>query len=110
MGKHSEYWKAYGRGQVRASLRLVLAIGAWIVAAAVAAASKAWLGGMLPWVLGTIFSGLIVTIVRMGKDAYKVLCPECATTYRRNKWGGECPGCGLKLLQADPAPRPTSSG
>ncbi|KFN49796.1 hypothetical protein [Arenimonas composti] len=102
MGKHTAYWQAYTKAQVRGSLRIFAAIGAAIVLVIVLSLLHEILGAAFPWLLGAAFLGLAVVLVRMGRDAYAVRCPECGTGYRRHKWGGQCPTCGLRLLQDDP--------
>lgn len=102
MGKHTAYWRAYSRAQVRGTLRIFAAIAIWTVIAGVLASVHDALGGFFPWLMGGVFLGLAVTLVLLGKNAYRVVCPECGTPYTRSKWGGSCPSCGLKLLQNEP--------
>lgn len=102
IGKHTAYWEEYARSQIRGTLRLFGAILAWLLVVALLAVWHQALGKFFPWLLGTAFAGLVVTVTCLGLRAHKVVCPECAGTYTRSKWGGQCPSCGLKLLQHDP--------
>jgi hypothetical protein len=102
MGKHTAYWEAYTRSQIRGTLRLSGAILAWVLAIALLAVWQQELGRSFLWLMGTAFIGFIVTITWLGMRAQKVVCPECTSTYTRSKWGGQCPTCGLGILQHDP--------
>lgn len=102
VGKHTEYWQQYQKSQVRGSLRLVAAIAAWILVVILVAIAQDGFGDFFPVAMAAVFAGLVATLVALGKDAYKVTCPECGAPYKRNKWGGQCPSCGLRLLQHDP--------
>jgi hypothetical protein len=102
MGKHTAYWQAYTRSQVRGSLRIFAAIAGWLGVVVVLALANEALGAAFPWLLGACFLGLVATLVVLGKRAYRVDCPECGTRYERFKWGGQCPACGLRLMQDDP--------
>ncbi len=101
MGKHTAYWEQYTRAQVRGSLRLLAVIFGWILLVILLALAQGVLGAFFPFLLGAAAIGLIVSVVLLAKDAYKVTCPECRSVYRRTKWGGQCPSCGLKLLQPE---------
>lgn len=102
MGKHTAYWQEYGKAQVRGTLRIFAAIAFWLFLAALLAFAHEAFGRIFPWLMGGAFLGLVVTLILLGKNAYKVVCPECGTAYARSKWDGACPSCGLKLLQQDP--------
>ena len=102
MAKHTAYWQEYQRAQVRGSLRIMLTIAAWIVLVVLLVLAQDAVAGAFPFVLAALFVGLIVSILVQGRNAYKVLCPECSTVYTRHNWGGQCPSCGLKLLQNEP--------
>jgi|SRR5690606_3798721 len=102
MGKHTAYWQQYQRTQVRGSLRILGAIVAWILVSILIVVAQEQIGRAFPWAMGIALAGLTVSLVVIGKDAYKVKCPECNAEYKRRKWGGQCPSCGLKLLQHEP--------
>lgn len=102
MGKHTAYWQQYQKAQVRGSVRIVLAIAAWLLFVILIVLAQEPIGKLFPIVMAGAFVGLIVSVIVMGKDAYKVACPECGSSYKRSKWFGQCPSCGLKLLQEDP--------
>lgn len=102
MGKHTAYWQEYQKAQVRGSLRIFAAIAIWILLVILIVLSEDLLRGFLPVLIGIAFLALIVSIVVLSKDVYKVSCPECGRVYKRSRWHGQCPGCGLKLLQSDP--------
>lgn len=102
MGKHTEYWRQYQKAQVRGSLRIVVAIAAWILFIILVALVGESIGKVFPIAIAGAFVGLIVSVIVLSKDAYKVACPECGGSYKRSKWFGQCPSCGLKLLQEDP--------
>jgi hypothetical protein len=102
MGKHTAYWEEYARSQVRGTLRLFGAIFVWVLVVALLAVWHEAFGESFPWLLGIAFVGLVVAVTWLGTRAQKVACPECASTYTRTKWGGQCPACGLGLLQNDP--------
>lgn len=102
MGKHTAYWQRYTKNQVRGTLWILLAAVAWILVIVGLVVAQDALGRLFPGLLMSAFAALVVTIVLLAKDAYKVVCPECGTNYKRKKWGGACPSCGLALLQGDP--------
>lgn len=102
MGKHTAYWQDYSKSQARRTLTTFLVIIGWVAAAGLAAFANELLGVLFPFVLVVVFLGLVVSCVLLGRSAYDVTCPECGATYRRSKWGGQCPSCGLRLLQQDP--------
>ncbi len=102
MGKHTAYWQHYLKTQVRATLRLLAAIVVWIAATILIALAHEPLGSAFLPLMGAAFAGLVLSLVILAKGAYRVTCPECGAGYRRHKWGGQCPSCGLKLLQEDP--------
>ena len=102
MGKHTAYWHEYSRAQVRGTVRLFMAIAAWVLLVAMLAMSHEFVGRIFPWLMGAAFLGLVLTVFHIGRNAYRVVCPECGTHYTRSKWGGTCPACGLGLLQQDP--------
>ena len=102
MGKHTAYWQQYQKAQVRGSLRILGAIAAWVLVVILAALAHEALGAFFPFAMGAIFIGLAASIVVLGRNAYAVKCPECGAGYKRSKWGGQCPSCGLRLLQQDP--------
>lgn len=102
MGKHTAYWNAYSRAQVRGTLRVLAAIVLWGLAIAGLALAQAYVGGAFPWLMGGALFGLAITLVLLSRHAYRVVCPECGATYQRSKWHGQCPQCGLGLLQPDP--------
>lgn len=102
MGKHTAYWNDYSRAQARGALRIAVACAVWIGVVALLALAHERLGGTFPWLMGAAFTGLATTIIVLARNVYKVTCPECCTRYTRSKWHGQCPACGLKLLQPDP--------
>ncbi|MBA8883093.1 hypothetical protein [Dokdonella fugitiva] len=102
MGKHTAYWENYSRAQVRGALRMSGVILAWVFVLALLAAGHDAFGKAFPWLIGAGLVGLAATTAWLAMRAQKVVCPECATTYTRHKWGGCCPHCGLGLLQQDP--------
>jgi hypothetical protein len=102
MGKHTAYWQQYGKAQIRDTLRIFAAIAAWLLVVVGVALAEDTLGDAFPWAIGGAFVGLAATIVWMTRHVYRVVCPECGTTYQRHRYGGQCTRCGLKLLQADP--------
>jgi Zn finger protein HypA/HybF involved in hydrogenase expression len=102
MGKHTAYWRQYQKAQVRGSVRIVAAIAAWLLLVVLVALVQEALGMLFPVVMAGAFMGLIVSVIVLGKGAYKVDCPECGSSYKRSKWFGQCPSCGLRLLQEDP--------
>ena len=101
MGKHTDYWKEYTKSQVRGSLRIlgVLAIG--LLAVALAGALHEQLGRSFPWVMSALGLALVLALFYASRNVYDVHCPECGTSYKRSKWHGQCPSCGLRLLQPD---------
>ena len=102
MGKHTEYWQRYSRDQVRGARRMFAAIVAWIIVITCLTLAQDALAGAFPWLMGAAFAGLAATLLVLARNVYNVTCPECGTSYTRSKWGGQCPRCGLKLLQPDP--------
>ena len=102
MGKHTRYWQDYSRAQARGALRLFVTIAAWAAAVMVLTIAHEQLGRAFPWVIGAAFAGLVASILYLSRHAYRVVCPECNTVYQRFKWHGQCPHCGLKLLQEEP--------
>lgn len=102
MAKHTAYWREYQRAQVRGSLRIFLTIAAWTALIVVLVLAQDVVAGAFPLILTALFVGLVVSILVQSRNVYQVICPECSTTYRRHKWGGQCPSCGLKLLQNEP--------
>jgi hypothetical protein len=102
MGKHTEYWRQYGKSQTRGALRIAATVAGWLLIIVFVVLVGDATGPLFPVLVGAAFVGLVVSLVVLGKDAYKVVCPECGTRYRRSKWFGQCPSCGLKLLQEDP--------
>ena len=102
MGKHTAYWQEYTKAQARGTLRLLGAIVAWVLAIALLAAWNDAFGKGFPWLMGAALVGFAATIAWLGVRAQKVVCPECASTYTRSKWGGQCPTCGPRILQPDP--------
>jgi hypothetical protein len=102
MGRHTAYWQQYRKDQVRGSLRIVAAIAAWVLVVILVVLAQKSIGELFPIVMTAVFLGLIGSVIVLGKDAYKVTCPECGSSYTRSKWFGQCPSCGLKLLQDDP--------
>ncbi len=102
MGKHTAYWEQYTRAQVRGTLRLFAALLAWLVVIAVLALFHGAFGSSFPWLIGTALIGLAATVALMGIKSQRVVCPECGAAYTRAKLGGQCPSCGLRLLQHDP--------
>lgn len=102
MGKHSAYWREYQQAQVRGTLKIFAVILGWIAVAILAVLMQTALAGAFPYVMGGVLLGVAVSILYLSRNVYKVTCPECNTRYERSKWGGQCPSCGLKLLQPDP--------
>lgn len=102
MGKHTHYWKEYTRAQVRGSLRLFAVLGAGVAAIASAGYFHEPLGVVFPWLMSALLLGLGAALFHFSRHVSKVVCPECGTVYQRSKWHGQCPNCGLKLMQADP--------
>src|SRR5688572_4006358 len=105
MGKHTAYWRAYARNQGLGAAKILLVILLGVAAAALVALNGETLGVAFPLVMAAIAGGTVLAIVSLATGAYRVVCPECGGVYRRGKWGGSCPTCGLGLLQEDPAPR-----
>ena len=102
MGKHSAYWQRYQQAQVRGALAIFVAIAVSVGLVVLAVLMQEALAGAFPYVLGGVVVGMVAAILYLSRNVYKVVCPECATRYERSKWGGQCPFCGLKLLQSDP--------
>lgn len=102
VAKHAAYWQEYQKAQVRGALRIFLTIVTWIVLIVLVVLAQDIVAGALPLLLAVLFLGLIISVLVQGRNVYRVVCPECSTTYKRHKWGGECPSCGLKLLQHEP--------
>ena len=102
MGKHTAYWQEYQKTQARGALRIFLTIVTWTLVIVALVLAEEALAGAFPLLLGCVFFGLIASILFQSRHVYAVVCPECSTKYKRNKWGGQCPSCGLKLLQHEP--------
>ena len=102
MGKHTAYWEQYARSQAIGALRILGALLGWMLVIALIAIWHERVGGLFPWLMGIAFIGLVLTLAWLGTKAQKVVCPECGTSYTRAKIGGQCPSCGLRLLQHDP--------
>lgn len=102
MTKHTAYWQEYQKAQLRGALRIFLTITAWIVLIILLVLAQNMVAGAFPLLLVILFLGLIISVLVQGRNVYRVVCPECSTIYKRHKWGGECPSCGLKLLQHEP--------
>jgi hypothetical protein len=102
MGKHTAYWQQYQRNHARGVLKRLLTIVAWIFVIVSLVEAQSVLDGAFTWLVGPAFAGLVLSVLMQRRDMYNVLCPECSFRYRRNKWGGQCPSCGLKLFQHDP--------
>lgn len=102
MGKHTAYWQQYQKAQVRGSVRIAAAIAAWLLVVILVVLAQKSIGELFPIVMAGVFFGLIASVIVLGRGAYKVACPECGSSYKRSKWFGQCPSCGLKLLQEDP--------
>ncbi len=81
---------------------MAAAIVAWLSVIVLVALAQKSIGALFPIAMAGALVGLIASVIGLGKDAYKVSCPECGSSYKRTKWFGQCPSCGLKLLQEDP--------
>lgn len=102
MGKHTAYWQRYSRAQVRGALRIAGAIALWILVVVLLALAKDTLSRAFPVLMFGAFAGMAISIVVLARHVYRVTCPECGTQYTRSKWHGQCPTCGLRMLQSDP--------
>ena len=102
MGKHTEYWQAYSRARMRDGLRVAAVLGGMIIVGVQLNTAKGVLGGLYPVLCGALVVGCFALLVVLGRRSYAVVCPECATAYQRTKLDGQCPTCGLKVLQPDP--------
>ncbi len=78
------------------------AILAWVLVVVLIVLLHETLGTAFPWMIGTAFLGFIITLIRLGANAQKVICPECESVYTRSKLGGQCSACGLRIMQHDP--------
>lgn len=102
MGKHTAYWEEYARSQARGTLRMLGAILAWVLVVVLIVLLHETLGAAFPWMIGAAFLGFIITLIRLGANAQKVICPECGSAYTRSRLGGQCSACGLRIMQHDP--------
>jgi hypothetical protein len=81
---------------------MVGAILGWLLVIASLSLLGDKIGRGFPWAIGIALVGLVATLAWLGTRAQKVVCPECGTSYTRARIGGQCPSCGLRIMQADP--------